>query len=212
MKKLKNFIKEHNENNELIEEDIIYNIIKQICIGIKEIHDKNIIHRDLKPENIFMNDKNEIKIGDFGISKYFGTNKEYTKTLKKAGSIEYLAPEILIDGIYNEKSDMYSLGCIIYELFNSNKYYRDKELDKIKKIDSNIYNKKWQEIINSLLKKNYNKRMNINQVYDIILNDIKNEMNNININNKNNYKNIIIGEIYIKKLNINEDIQIINSF
>ena len=50
---------------------------------------------------------------------------------------------------------MYSLGCIIYELFNSNKYYRDKGYDKIKKIDSNIYNKKWQEIINSLLQKNY---------------------------------------------------------
>ena len=60
-KNLKKFIKEHNKNNELIEEDIIYNIIKQICIGIKEIHNKNIIHRDLKPENIFMNEKNEIK-------------------------------------------------------------------------------------------------------------------------------------------------------
>ena len=83
---LQNFI---DKNKELIEENILYNIIIQICIGIKEIHNKNIIHRDLKPENIFMNDKNEIKIGDFGISKYFGTNKEYTKTLKKAGSIEY---------------------------------------------------------------------------------------------------------------------------
>ena len=115
-----------------------------------------------------MNDKNEIKIGDFGISKYFGTNKEYTKTLKKAGSIEYLAPEIKKSGIYNLKSDMYSLGCIIYELFNLSKYYRDKEYGEIKKIDSNIYNNKWQEIINSLLQADYNKRMNINDVYNII--------------------------------------------
>ena len=53
----------------LIEEKLIYNIIKQICLGIKEIHNKKIIHRDLKPENIFMNKNNEIKIGDFGISK-----------------------------------------------------------------------------------------------------------------------------------------------
>ena len=60
-KNLKKFIKEHNKNNELIEEDIIYNIIKQICIGIKEIHNKNIIHRDLKPENIFMNKNMIIK-------------------------------------------------------------------------------------------------------------------------------------------------------
>ena len=107
---------------------------------------------------------------------------------------------------------MYSLGCIIYELFNLSRYYNDNLIHEIKKIDCYIYNKKWQEIIYSLLQKDYNKRMNINQVYDIILNDIKNEMNNININNKNNYKNIIIGEIYINEYNINKDIRIINSF
>ena len=126
-----------------------------------------------------MNDKNDIKIGDFGISKYFGSNKEYTKTSKKAGSEKYTAPEILIDGIYNEKADMYSLGCIIYELFHLSKYYDNNIRHEIKKIDSNIYNNKWQEIINSLLIIDFNKRMNINQVYDIILNEIKiNELEN----------------------------------
>ena len=87
---------------------------------------------------------------------------------------------------------------------------------KKKKIDSN-YNKKWQEIIDSLLQNNYSKRMNINEVYDIIINEIKideleNEINNININGQDNYKNIIIGEIYIDQDDVNEDIQIINSF
>ena len=51
---LKDFI---DNSKELIEENILYNIIKQMCVGIKEIHDKNIIHRDLKPENIFMIEK-----------------------------------------------------------------------------------------------------------------------------------------------------------
>ena len=68
---LRDFINEHIKNNKLIEEDILYNIIKQICIGIKEIHEKNIIHRDLKPENIFINKKIEIKIGDFGRSNFY---------------------------------------------------------------------------------------------------------------------------------------------
>ena len=212
---LRDFINENK--NELIEENILYYIIKQICIGIKEIHNKNIIHRDLKPENIFMNENKDIKIGDFGISKLFNPNKEYTTTLNKAGTIEYCAPEIRIKGIYNEKTDMYSLGCIIYELFHLSKYYDNNIRHEIKKIDSNIYNKKWQEIINSLLQINYNKRMNINKVYDIILNEIKineleNEINNININNQINNENIIIGEIYINKENINKDIRIINSF
>ena len=94
---LKDFIKEHNKNNELIEEDIICNIMKQIYIGIKEMHKMKIIHRDLKPENIFMNKNMEIKIGDFGISKQL--NREYTLTKYKLGTEYYIAPEILVKGI-----------------------------------------------------------------------------------------------------------------
>ena len=53
---------------------------------------------------------------------------------------------------------MYSLGCIIYELFNLRKFYDDNLMNEIKKIDSGIYNNKWQEIINSLLQSDFNKR------------------------------------------------------
>ena len=124
------------KNNELIEENIIYNIIKQICIGIKEMHKMKIIHRDLKPENIFMNKNMEIKIGDFGISKQL--NREYTLTKYKLGTEYYIAPEILLDGKYNEKSDIWSLGCIIYELFHLHIYYIDKFRNEIKKINKYI--------------------------------------------------------------------------
>ena len=184
---LRALIDKNKKKNELIEEDILYNIIKQICLGIKEIHDKNIIHRDIKPENIFMNDNKDIKIGDFGISKYFGPNKDYLVTLKKAGSVFYTAPEIITNGIYNEKADMFSLGCVIYELFHLSVYYNDKLYKTIKKIDKEIYNYKWQEIINSLLQPKYNQRMSIDKVYNIILNeiginDLENKINNMKIN------------------------------
>ena len=79
---LKNFIDKNRKNNTLIEENILYKIIKQICIGIKEIHKKKIIHRDLKPENIFMNQKMDIKIGDFGISKQLSSYKTFATTKK----------------------------------------------------------------------------------------------------------------------------------
>ena len=170
-----------------------------------------IIHRDLKPENIFMNENMNIKIGDFGISKQL--NREYTSTINKAGTLEYTAPEIMNDeGIYNEKSDMWSLGCIIYELFTLRIYFKDKFFEQIKSIDTNIYNDKWQEIIKSLLQINYNKRMDINELYNILEKEkikiLGNEINNMNINNKN----IIIGEIYITKYHINKKSRIINSY
>ena len=193
---LKDYINKHIEKNELIEENIIHNIIKQICIGIEEINKMKIIHRDLKPENIFMNKNLEIKIGDFGISKQL--NREYAITKNKLGTEYYAAPEILLDGKYNEKSDIWSLGCIIYELFHLRKYYNDKLLEEIKKIDKDIYNYKWQELIDLILQVDSYKRIDINTILEKINNEL--------------YNNIIKGEIYINKDNVFKSIQIINSF
>ena len=199
---LRNYIDKHMDDNTLIEEDKLKIIIKQICIGIKEIHDKKIIHRDLKPENIFIHDNMNIKIGDFGISHQLNSKKTHTLTKYGAGRDYYKAPEIIQNGIYNEKSDMWSLGCIIYELFNLSIYFKDKFSEEIKRIDMNIYNNKWQILIDSLLQIDIKKRFNIYQVNQYL----ENELNN---NHKNN---IIIGEIYIKKEDVGKDIQIINSF
>ena len=69
-----------------------------------------------------------------------------------------MTQEIIKDGKYNKKSDIYSLGCIIYELFNLNIYSRDKSFDEIRKINSDIYNNKWQKLIDSLLQPDYKKR------------------------------------------------------
>ena len=200
---LRNFIDKNMNEHILIKEHILKNIIKQICIGIKEIHDKKIIHRDLKPENIFINENMIIKLGDFGISKQFDSYKTHALTKYRAGTDYYIAPEILKEGLYNEKCDIWSLGCIIYELFTLNAYYSDKFLDEIKKIDSNIYNNKWQILIDSLLEKDYKKRFDINQVIQFLENEL---------NIKINHKNKIIGEIYIKKEDVGKDIRIFNSF
>ena len=58
---LRSFIDKNMNDNTLIKENIIYNIISQICMGIKEIHDKKIVHRDIKPDYIFMNENMIIK-------------------------------------------------------------------------------------------------------------------------------------------------------
>ena len=198
---LKQYIE--NQKGYLIEENIIKDIILQICIGLKEIHKNNIIHRDLTPDNIFINKNNKIKIGDFGISKI---SKEYANT--QIGKHHYFAPEIEKGNKYNNKIDIYSLGCIIYELLTLNEYYIDTVIDKKDgKININIYNPKWQKLIDLLLQKDYNKRPNIDTIYNYIKDEIKVE-NNENIDN-NNY---IISEIDINDNNIGKDIRIINSY
>jgi len=205
---LRHLINKQKANNILIEENILIKIIKQICIGIKEIHNKKIIHRDLKPENIFMNENMDIKIGDFGLSKQFDSYKTHYNTTKKAGTDYYLPPEIIYKGIYSEKSDIWSLGCIIYELFNLSIYSKDKSYDEIKIINTDIYNSKWQVLIDSLLIADYKKRFDIIQVIKFL----KEELNiNISLKNKNK-DNIIIGELYINKNDIKKNIQIVNSF
>ena len=167
-----------DRKNELINENILYKIINNICLGINEIHSKQIIHRDLNPNNIFMNKDYNIKIGDFGISKICVT----TKT--DVGTIGYKAPELLKGKVeYNNKVDIWALGCILYELFTLKKCFccEDSFEGTINNIIYNDhgkigekYNKKWQDIIDLCLKKNYQERPGIDEICCLIKNLGKN--------------------------------------
>ena len=156
----------------LIDENIIRDIIIQICLGLKEIHNNKLILRDLTPDNIFMDNNNKIKIGFFGVSKILTTTQNYTKS--EVGKHHYFAPEIEKGKKYNNKVDIYSLGCIIYELFTLNEYYDVKNENAT--INKDIYNPKWQNLIDLTLQNDYNKRPNIEEIYNYIENEIKNEI------------------------------------
>ena len=156
---LKNFIEKYKKSHEYIKEKKIINIIKQICIGLRVIHSCDIIHRDLKPENILIDEQNfNIKIGDFG------TSKIAIDTNTNTGTTSYKAPEIIRGDEYNNKVDMYSLGCIIYELFTLNQYFVDMVNHDIQEIDS-VYEPKWQELIDSLLAEDPKDRLDIGEVF-----------------------------------------------
>ena len=137
----------------------IKDIIIQICSGLKEIHKNNLIHRDLTPDNIFIDKNNKIKIGDFGISKIL-ENNGYANTI--IGKYHYFAPEMEKGNKFNNKIDIYSLGCLIYELFTLNVYYIDSKIEgKNVQINLEMYDQKWQDLINLLLNQDYHKRLNI---------------------------------------------------
>lgn len=94
-----------------------FDLIEQILIAVEYLHKKNIIHRDLKPSNIMITNENKIKLIDFGISKIKDTfYNEFT--VVNFATPKYAAPEQLIGESVTNKSDIYSLGIIFYEIFS----------------------------------------------------------------------------------------------
>lgn len=101
----------------------------QICFAVKYLHDKNILHRDLKLSNIFISSNGDIKLGDFGIAKVLNNTDEFAKTI--VGTPYYLSPEICQKKPYNHKSDIWSLGCVLYELMNlKHAFEGESKIDK----------------------------------------------------------------------------------
>ncbi|XP_067136064.1 serine/threonine-protein kinase Nek5-like isoform X1 [Centruroides vittatus] len=86
----------------------------QICLALQYIHDHNILHRDLKTQNILLTAKGRIKVGDFGIARILERRADMATTA--IGTPYYLSPEICQMKPYNYKTDIWSLGCVLYEL------------------------------------------------------------------------------------------------
>ena len=95
-------------------EDQVLDWFVQICLALKHAHDRKILHRDLKPQNIFLTAKNFVRLGDFGISKVLSNTLSVASTC--VGTPLYLAPELCEGKEYDNKSDVWSLGAILYEL------------------------------------------------------------------------------------------------
>ncbi|KAF2162384.1 hypothetical protein M409DRAFT_27392 [Zasmidium cellare ATCC 36951] len=107
-------------------EGLIANFVRQILQGLNYLHSKDIIHRDIKGANILVDNKGTVKISDFGISKRVeaSTLLNPTPHLKRGGprvslqgSVFWMAPEVVRQTAYTKKADIWSLGCLIVEMF-----------------------------------------------------------------------------------------------
>ncbi|CAN6219470.1 unnamed protein product [Urochloa humidicola] len=110
-----------SEESRGLDWDKRYKIIKGICCGLNYLHEEcqsngSIVHMDLKPANILLDDNMVPKIADFGLSRLFNDQKTRTCATLPLGSLGYMAPEYLFQGIITTKADIYSLGVIIIEI------------------------------------------------------------------------------------------------
>jgi len=111
-------MKKHRINDTyFLSKDDVWKLFIQMSIGLYYIHSKKIIHRDIKTLNIFLTKNYDAKIGDLGVAKILD-NTNHAMTF--IGTPYYVSPEMCRNKPYNEKSDIWALGCILYELLTFN--------------------------------------------------------------------------------------------
>ena len=189
------------------EEKDILNIFIQILQGLKCLHDHNILHRDLKSANIFLFNNNLAKIGDLNVSKVTKNGIGHTQT----GTPYYASPEVWNDESYTNKSDIWSLGCVLYEMICLTPPFKAESMDGLyHKIIKGKYNKipeKYSKELNEILKLLFNVNPKERPSCDELLKNsiIKNKIEFFEENNKfnddinNNEENELLKTIKISK-------------
>lgn len=104
---------ELRDAGEYLSEESIVRTATQLSEALRYIHSRNILHRDIKPSNIFLTENGDVKIGDFGISRLMTTTLAMAHTA--VGTPQYMSPEMCESKPYTYKSDVWALGCVIYE-------------------------------------------------------------------------------------------------
>jgi non-specific serine/threonine protein kinase/NIMA (never in mitosis gene a)-related kinase len=102
----------------LFSEDKILHWFVQIALGVHYMHTQNVLHRDLKTQNIFLLGNGRLVLGDLGISKVLEGTMDFAQTC--IGTPYYMSPEIFKNKPYSYKSDVWALGCVLYEMTTLN--------------------------------------------------------------------------------------------
>ncbi len=118
-------ILEYKQKKIYFEEIDIWKIFIQLVKGLKALHDLQILHRDLKSANVFLLSDGTAKLGDLNVSKVVRRGLGYTQT----GTPYYASPEVWKDQPYDNKSDIWSLGCVLYEMITLRPPFRAQNME-----------------------------------------------------------------------------------
>ncbi|XP_069767081.1 ribosomal protein S6 kinase beta-1 isoform X4 [Narcine bancroftii] len=152
------------EREGIFMEDTACFYLAEISMALGHLHQKGIIYRDLKPENIMLNHQGHVKLTDFGLCKESIHDGAVTHTF--CGTIEYMAPEILMRSGHNRAVDWWSLGALMYDMLTGAPPFtgenRKKTIDKILKCKLNLppyLTHEARDLLKKLLKRNASSRL-----------------------------------------------------
>lgn len=199
-KTLKQLIREKGKLS--IDESL--DIAIKIAEALKHAHENHIVHRDIKPHNILVTEDGKVKVTDFGIARA-ATSSTVTNTSNVIGSVHYFSPEQARGGYTDEKSDIYSLGVVMYEMVTGSVPFQgdspisvalkhiQEDIEPPSHIDSSIP-KNVESIIMKCVQKDQSSRYSD---VKLLLNDLKKVKNSdeINITNYNDSPTRIIPRI-----------------
>lgn len=123
--KLKSQVKEC----QMLKETQVVEWFVQITMALQYMHERHVLHRDLKTQNIFLTKSNIIKVGDLGIARVLESASDMASTL--IGTPYYMSPELFTNKPYNHKSDVWALGCCVYEMCTLRHAFNAKDMSSL---------------------------------------------------------------------------------
>ncbi|XP_036358054.1 serine/threonine-protein kinase Nek4 isoform X2 [Octopus sinensis] len=113
----------------VLEEKQVVEWFIQIAMALQYLHERDILHRDLKTQNIFLTKNKIIKVGDLGIARVLENSSDMATTL--IGTPYYMSPELFSSKPYNQKSDVWALGCCVYEMTTLRHAFNARDMNSL---------------------------------------------------------------------------------
>ncbi|KNC55348.1 uncharacterized protein AMSG_12406 [Thecamonas trahens ATCC 50062] len=165
---LSHLVKQYATPSGALPESLLRRLLVQLALALKALHDADFVHRDLKSDNVFLDAGLDVKLGDFGLARSL-PRSSYAYT--PAGTPGYQAPEIMMGRAYNAKADVWSLGCIAYEMCAGRLPYHPSVKHQIMYMQPGPLPYTYSSGLRSLIGKMLNKNAHSRPSIDAILND-----------------------------------------